>query len=154
VALDPSGYPGPLLLAGALRRRAGSLHGWQEKEKEIEEGDACQPAPFCTCGTAHSRGARRVAAYGTPIVGAVPDDADGRTDDGRDGADGADCHAHDGRDCCPDDADRGSYFDIDNAGAGDTWVSLSSRRATKDCKKLPINLPALRWTKFPDRADV
>merc|ERR1712032_1748654 len=103
------------------------------------------PSPAPTPGCADKPGDWKssigsTCAYGTPIVGAVPDDADGRTDDGRD--------------CCPDDADRGSYFDIDNAGAGDTWVSLSSRRATKDCKKLPINLPALRWTKFPDRADV
>ena len=118
------------------------------------------------CSAARRRGTAGVAAYGTPSVGAIPDYAGGCTDDGGDGSDGANCDAHNGRDCrsddaahnagecCPDDADRGSYFDIDNAGAGDTWVSLSSRRATKDCKKLPINLPALRWTKFPDRADV
>merc|ERR1712056_28582 len=58
-----------------------------------------------------------VAAYGTPSVGAIPDYAGGCTDDGGDGSDGANCDAHNGRDCrsddaahnagecCPDDAD-------------------------------------------------
>merc|ERR1719464_1501338 len=49
------------------------------------------------------RGAAGVVAYGTPADGAVSDDADGRTINGRDRSDDTNSHPHDGRDCCPDD---------------------------------------------------
>merc|ERR1739838_305001 len=90
VALDPSWNSRPVLLAVALWRRTGSLHGWQEKEKEVEEGDARQPALSRACIAARRRGTAGVVAYGTP--------------DGGDSSDGANGHAHDGRDCRPDDA--------------------------------------------------
>merc|ERR1712032_100650 len=45
-----------------------------------------------------------MGAYGTPVVGTVPDDADGRTDDGGDGPDGTNRNTHNGGNCRPDDA--------------------------------------------------
>merc|ERR1739838_1291063 len=104
VALDPSWNSRPVLLAVALWRRTGSLHGWQEKEKEVEEGDARQAALSRACITARRRGTAGVVAYGTPADGAIHDDANGCTDDGGDGSDGAHGDAHNGRDCRSDDA--------------------------------------------------
>merc|ERR1739838_556841 len=104
VALDPSWNSRPVLLAVALWRRTGSLHGWQEKEKEVEEGDARQPALSRACIAARRRGTAGVVAYGTPADGALSDDLDGRTNDGGNRSDGANGHANDGRDCRPDDA--------------------------------------------------
>merc|ERR1712032_1038525 len=59
------------LLAGALRRRTCSLHGWQEKEEEIEEGDSRQRAFSSGCCIAGCRGAAGVIAHGTTAVGAL-----------------------------------------------------------------------------------
>merc|ERR1739838_1187839 len=145
VALDPSRNSRPVLLAVALWRRTGSLYGWQEKEKEVEEGDARQPALSRACIAACRRGTAGVAAYGTPSVRAIPDYAGGCTDDGGDGSDGANCDAHNGRDCrsddaahnagecCPDDADICAHSNFGYASdafgrarsfsdAGDRWV--------------------------------
>merc|ERR1719464_612929 len=131
VALDPSWNSRPVLLAVALWRRTGSLHGWQEKEKEVEEGDARQPALSRACIAARHRGTAGVAAYGTPSVGAIPDYAGGCTDDGGDGSDGANCDAHNGRDCrsddaahnagecCPDDADICAHSNFGYASDAD-----------------------------------
>merc|ERR1712032_1233869 len=58
----------------------------------------------CDCGVAPRRGAAGVVAYGTPVVGAVHDDANGSPDDGGDGSDDADGHTYNGRDCRSDDA--------------------------------------------------
>merc|ERR1712066_456413 len=69
-----------------------------------EEGNTRQRASSCACGVARRRGAAGVVAYGTPVVGAVRDDADGRTDDGGDGPDGTNRNTHNGRNCRPDDA--------------------------------------------------
>merc|ERR1712032_610724 len=68
------------------------------------EVDTRQRACSSAGGVARRRGAARVVAHGTPAVGAVCDDADGRTDNGRDGSDGANGHTYNGRDCCSDDA--------------------------------------------------
>merc|ERR1740129_821521 len=128
VALDLAGHPRALLPAFALRRRTGSLHGWQEKEKEIEEGDARQPALSLACGTARRRGTAGVVAYGTPADGAIHDDANGCTDDGGDGSDGAHGDAHNGRDCRSDDATHndGNCRSDDDSHAGDWWVRNAS----------------------------
>merc|ERR1739838_937829 len=101
VALDPSWNSRPVLLAVALWRRTGSLHGWQEKEKEVEEGDARQAALSRACITARRRGTAGVVAYGTPADGAIHDDANGCTDDGGDGSDDA---THNDGNCRSDDA--------------------------------------------------
>jgi len=82
VAVDLVGHPRPVLLASALRRRTCSLHGWQEKEEKIEEGDPRQRAYPCGRGVTRHRGAAGIVAYGTPAVGAISDDPDGRTNDG------------------------------------------------------------------------
>merc|ERR1712241_302434 len=134
-----------LWLAVALWRRTGSLHGWQEKEKEVEEGDARQPALSRACIAARRRGTAGVVAYGTPADGALSDYAGGCTDDGGDGSDGANCDAHNGRDCrsddaahnagecCPDDAGICAHSNFGYASdafgrarslsdAGDRWV--------------------------------
>merc|ERR1712032_1395213 len=55
-------------------------------------------------GVARCRGAAGIVAYGTPVVGAVRDDADGGTDDGGDGPDGTNSNTHDDGNCRPDDA--------------------------------------------------
>merc|ERR1739838_1277450 len=125
VALDPSRNSRPVLLAVALWRRTGSLHGWQEKEKEVEEGDARQPALSRACIAARRRGTAGVVANGTPADGALSDDLDGRTNDGGDSSDGANGHAHDGRDCRPDDA--GAHVnDGSTSDAGGRRVSSAS----------------------------
>merc|ERR1739838_1069709 len=129
VALDPSWNSRPVLLAVALWRRTGSLHGWQEKEKEVEEGDARQPALSRACIVARRRGTAGVAAYGTPSVGAIPDYAGGCTDDGGDGSDGANCDAHNGRDCRSHDAALCAHSNFGYASdsdAGDRWVCNAS----------------------------
>merc|ERR1712032_1366518 len=102
-----------------------------EEEKEIEEGDTRQRACSSAGGVARRRGASRVVAHGTPAVGAICDDADGRTDNGRDGSDGANGHTYNGRDCCsddaahndgkciPDDADSSAYGSFGNASDAD-----------------------------------
>merc|ERR1740129_1867014 len=52
------------------------------KRKEVEEGDARQPALSRACIAARRRGTAGVVAYGTPADGALSDDLDGRTNDG------------------------------------------------------------------------
>merc|ERR1712032_826342 len=90
-----------------------------EEEKEIEEVDTRQRACSSAGGVARRRGAARVVAHGTPAVGAVCDDADGRTDNGRDGSDGANGHTDDGRKCLPDDADSCAYSSFGDASDAD-----------------------------------
>jgi len=80
------------------------LHGWQEEEEEIEEGNSRQRAFSSGCCITGCRGAAGVVAHGTTAVGAIPDDPDGCTNDGGDRSDGPDSHAHNGGDCCPDGA--------------------------------------------------
>merc|ERR1712060_85763 len=108
--------------------------GGKKKKKKIEEGDARQRA--CSCGVAHRRGGAGVVAHGTPIVGAVHDDADGSADDGGDGSDGANGHTYNGRDCRSDDAANAdgrarSFSDADDgkrngrpscSNARDRWI--------------------------------
>merc|ERR1712206_20715 len=67
-------------------------------------GNTRQRASSCARGVARRRGAAGVVANGTPAVGAVRDDADGRTNDGGDGSDGTNRNTHNGRNCRPDDA--------------------------------------------------
>merc|ERR1712183_566195 len=67
-------------------------------------GNTRQRASSCARGVARHGGAAGVVAYGTPLVGAVRDDADGCTDDGGDGPDGTNRNTHNGRNCRPDDA--------------------------------------------------
>merc|ERR1712037_556305 len=74
------------------------------EEEEVEEGNARQRASSCARGVARRRGAAGVVANGTPAVGSVRDDADGRTDDGGDGSDGTNRNTHNGRNCRADDA--------------------------------------------------
>merc|ERR1739838_1124422 len=122
VALDPSRNSRPVLLAVALWRRTGSLHGWQEKEKEVEEGDARQPALSRACIAARRRGTAGVAAYGTPSVGAIPDYAGGCTDDGGDGSDGANCDAHSNFGYASDADGRARSFSDAHDGRCNEWV--------------------------------
>merc|ERR1712032_1345095 len=97
--------------------------GGKKKKKKKTEGDTRQRACSSTGGVAHRRRAARVVAYGTPAVGAVRDDADGRTDNGRDGSDGANGHTYNCRDCCSDDAaDDGRKCLPDDA---DSWAYSS-----------------------------
>merc|ERR1740122_498212 len=92
--------------------------GGKKKEKKVEEGDPRQHACSCACGVARCRGAARVVAYGTPVVGAIHDDADGSTDDGGDDADGRTRSFSDA-----DDGQRSgcSSFPSDS-NARDRWV--------------------------------
>merc|ERR1739838_425246 len=118
VALDPSWNSRPVLLAVALWRRTGSLHGWQEKEKEVEEGDARQPALSRACIAARRRGTAGVAANCDAHNG-----RDCRSDDA----------AHNAGECCPDDAGICAHSNFGYASdafgrarsfsyAGDRWV--------------------------------
>merc|ERR1712032_625797 len=101
----------------------GQLAWVVRRRKKVEEGDARQRACSCACGVAHRRGAAGVVAHGTSAVGAVHGDADGRTDNGRDGSDGANGHTYNGRDCCSDDAaDNGRKCLPDDA---DSWAYSS-----------------------------
>merc|ERR1712032_1712100 len=116
------------LLAGALRRRTCSLHGWQEKEEEIEEGDSRQRAFSSGCCIAGCRGAAGVIAHGTTAVGAISDDPDGCTNDGRDCSDGADSRAHsnvgDASDANRSDSDARGRWDWRADGADNGWWRL------------------------------
>merc|ERR1712032_1221464 len=103
------------LLAGALRRRTCSLHGWQEKEEEIEKGDSRQRAFSSGCCSTSCRGAAGVVAHGTTAVGAISDDPHGCTNDGGDCSDGPDSHAHNGGDCRPDGADSCAHSNVGDA---------------------------------------
>merc|ERR1712013_795461 len=91
------------------------------EEKEIEEGDTRQRACSSAGDIARGRGAARVVAHGTPAVGAVRDDADGRTYNGRDCC--SDDAADDGRKCLPDDADSWAYSSFGDASDADGRTS-------------------------------
>merc|ERR1712032_1014728 len=125
--------------------------GGKKKKKKIKEGDPRQRACFCACGVAPFRGAAGVVAYGTSVVGAVRDDADGSTDDGGDGSDGANSHTYNGRDCRSDDAANAdgrarSFSDADDgkrngnssgSNARDRWVwNASSLRNARGGKRV------------------
>merc|ERR1712056_85688 len=112
-------------------------HGWQEKEKEVEEGDARQPALSRACSAAHRRGTAGVAAYGTPSVGAIPDYAGGCTDDGGDGSDGANCAAHNAGECCPDDADICAHSNFSDASDADGRARSFSDAHDGRCNDCP-----------------
>merc|ERR1712206_28845 len=103
-------------------------------------GNTRQRASSCARGVARLRGAAGVVAYGTSAVGAVRDDADGRTnDDGNYRPDDANSGAHsvfgdagdaDGRTRSFSDADDGqrdgrSSFPCDSH-ARDRWVRNAS----------------------------
>merc|ERR1712032_276855 len=102
------------LLASALRRRTCSLHGWQEKEEEIEEGDSRQRAFSSSCCITGCRGAAGVVAHRTPAFRAISDDPDGRT--------------HNGRDCRPNGADSCAHSNVGDASDANGSDSDASGR--------------------------
>merc|ERR1712032_423374 len=133
------------------------------EEEKVKEGDTRQRASSCACGVARRRGAAGVVAYGTPAVGAVRDDADGRTDHGGDGSDGANRNTHDGRDsrsddaahddgkCRPDDASSCAYSSLRDASDA---VDDADDGKRNDCSGQPGDSNARdRWVWYPSDAD-
>merc|ERR1711874_839369 len=127
-AVDPSWHPRALLPFGALWWRIGSLHGWKKEEEEKIAGYSRQPACARPRGGAYRRGAAGVIAYSATVVG-----ADGRADNGGDGSDGPNGHAHDGRKRCSDDADSYSYSSVRNA-SDDCDANACARRNVHDAR--------------------
>merc|ERR1712210_411428 len=119
---------------------AACMGGKKKKKKTKRATRVSEPAPF-----ARRRGAAGVVAYGASSVGAVRDDADGRTDDGGDGSDGTYRNTHNGRNCRPDDADSCTCSVFDDASDADGRTRSFSDAGDGErngCASLPCDINA------------